>query len=108
MVAPLERVKILFQVTYSFQKAVPFACTRRFSHTLGGGIWPLFNHSVLLLQTGSMRGRGIGETLLHIVQQEGPAGLFRYVIGHVSVCVVIKREKHICGGQSFVFRIIRV
>ena len=31
----------------------------------------------LLPQTGSMRGRGIGETLLHILHQEGPAGLFR-------------------------------
>ncbi|CAK0741604.1 hypothetical protein CVIRNUC_001337 [Coccomyxa viridis] len=40
MVAPLERVKILFQ-------------------------------------TGSMKGRGIGETLVHIVQQEGVTGLFR-------------------------------
>ena len=31
-----------------------------------------------LLQTGSMRGRGIGETLLHILQEEGVTGLFRY------------------------------
>src|SRR4051794_30604842 len=29
MVAPLERVKILFQVNNPFQKAVPFACIQR-------------------------------------------------------------------------------
>ena len=34
--------------------------------------------SCLLMQTGSMRGRGIGETLLQILQQEGITGLFRY------------------------------
>lgn len=48
----------------------------------------------LLLQTGSMRGRGIGETLLHIVQQEGPAGLFRYAFAYVSMCSL-----HIVGAH---------
>ena len=59
----------------------------------------------LLLQTGSMRGRGIGETLLHIVQQEGPQGLFRYVLAYVSMCP-LHILGHICRAPTLIYFIL--
>ena len=63
-IAPLERVKILFQV-----QRMPVMKLL---------LCPLLCRTyVLLTQTGQAQGRGVSRVLLDIAQTEGPYGMFR-------------------------------
>ena len=43
-------------------------------------------HEPGLAQTGRMRGRGVGETLVDILHKEGPQGLFRRARSAIAGC----------------------